>query len=257
MPGEDRRHPARVRHARRVRDPDLHDRRGGRQHAPVIGDLPDGFLLTEGVKFSLALDVYDLDGDGRVVFSDGLPPGARFDVHGVFEWTPGFQAPAPTPTCASSSPTAASRRAYAQLRRAAGQRRAVARECGRDRTVREGDPIRLHSSRRSGRQCPALHQRVPAGGRDARPGHRRLTMDAGLRRGRRVRHSRLGDGRSCAQRSTLRITVHNENGAPVFDGQDGWTRCSKVRPSHSAPSHSTRTTRCSGRKTASTARSRN
>ncbi len=158
----------------------------GGDRAPVIGDLPDGFAAAPKACPSVcAVDGYDPDGDGLAFFC--RQPAARRALRRA------------APACSSGRRDTPGRRQV--HRRASGasptarnvvertldfivqpaNARAGAR--GRpDRTVREGDPIRIQlaGTDRDGNALTYTSAILP-GRVDARPGHRRLRVDAGLR----------------------------------------------------------------------------
>ncbi len=81
----------------------VYDRRGGYAQqaftlsvlggntAPVVADIESNYVIAEGQPFMLALQAQDAESQLLSYFADNLPPGAIFDpVEHAFKWIPGY-----------------------------------------------------------------------------------------------------------------------------------------------------------------------
>ncbi|MDH5639643.1 MAG: putative Ig domain-containing protein, partial [Nitrospira sp.] len=122
--------------------------------APVVLDLPTGtgtaaepvpvYQIREGQPFELGLIAADPDADPLVFFADHLPPGATFDhTRGVITWTPGPQAAGTYDHIVLSVTDGLHTvsRSFTLLVAPTNEAPVLAQPA--DRTIREGEPIRI------------------------------------------------------------------------------------------------------------------
>ena len=172
----------RLRHARRLRDAVVHDRR--RRRRPRADARPAGdCTLREGESFTLPIARIRSRGRSPLVRADHLPPGARFDsARGRLRWTPGYadageyRDVAFTVTDGTNVVTK-----LVDLRRRPGNAPPVLRGIP-DRTVRQGDPVlfTIHADDVDGQPLTYSLVDRPAR-RDARPERRASSRGSRVR----------------------------------------------------------------------------
>jgi hypothetical protein len=205
--------------------------------APVVLDLPVGtvplssvpvpvFQIKEGELFEIGLTTADPDADPLVFFADNLPPGATFDqVRGLLTWTPGPQAAGTYPDVVLSVTDGLHTvsRSFTILVAPVNEAPSLAKPA--DRTVREGEPIRI--------QLQAFDPDASRFTNDASrlryfsdflPGGATIDPATGVfewtpgftQAGTYTIPFSVSDGTNVTTQSTT-LTVLNVNAAPVFD----------------------------------------
>jgi hypothetical protein len=112
--------------------------------APVVLPLAQEYRIKEGDLFEIGLVAADPDADPLVFYADNLPPGASFDAsRGVISWTAGPQSAGTYKDVVLSvtdGPHTVSK-SFTILVAPVNEAPALAKPA--DRTIREGEPIRI------------------------------------------------------------------------------------------------------------------
>jgi YD repeat-containing protein len=196
----------------------------GVNHAPQILDLPARIEIDEGQLFEMPLVAADADGDRLTFFADNLPGGAVIDAERqTLAWTPGFAAAGDYRgiTLTVSDGLAVDRVSFDLTVRPVDQ--APTLLTPPERTVREGDPIRIQLAASDPEGAPLYYSsRFLPGGSFLDPHTGEFEWTPGFTQaGTYHIPFSVGDGTS-ATSVTATITVLNVNGLPEFDRLGEW-----------------------------------
>jgi len=196
----------------------------GVNRAPQILDLPARIEIDEGQLFEMPLVATDADGDRLTFFADNLPGGAVIDVERqTLAWTPGFAAAGDyrSITLTVSDGLAVDRVRFDLTVLPVDQ--APTLLTPPERTVREGDPIRIQLAASDPEGAPLYYSsRFLPGGSFLDPHTGEFEWTPGFTQaGTYHIPFSVGDGTS-ATSVTATITVLNVNGLPEFDQLGEW-----------------------------------
>ena len=191
----------------------------GGNMAPDVVDLPEVVTIAEGELFSIGLQVTDRDGGRLVYFADNLPNGALLDpITHQLTWTPGSTSAGVYDNVTLGVFDGVNRvtRSFTLVVTPVDQAAVLIPVA--DRTVREGDPIRiqLRATDSEGATLSYYSPQLPIGAfLDPNTGIFEWTPPYTSAGNYEIVFS-VSDGTNVT-RSTTKFTVLNANGAPVFD----------------------------------------